>query len=687
MDHTNPSLGPSPDDIFAEAAARIQAGESLESVVASYPARYQRNLADYLAIVATALEIKEAAVPPISAASQARRREAFLARARQLHADHQAIAPQRHIAAPRRSPTLAEQAHQLWGALERLFAIPLVRPAAAALAIVFLLLVSNTVVTLAEEAVPGDLSYPVKQWIRQQQLLLAPESERPVVRQQQEQELIQDLQASQEKADAQQIIIEAEGRLLFHGYGAGYLNIGNLRVLTRYQPDPNQLEFADMPIVGNLQPGATVLLRYRVLPGQAAAVGERVVQGVYLEVIRQQSVEPTPIPTETLLPPPPTLVPLPADCKVVVPPGWVPYNVKIGDTLSALAASTGVSSETLRATNCLVNGMVVANTVMLLPKQPPTPVPPTVTVEPTPAVEPTLAATVVITVVTTPATPPVATATMEPAPSATVETTPDVVPTVDTLPEVTPVITPTVDVALPTPEEMLTPVVTATDSVTTTQPVETASPETTPAPTVAETETTAGTETTIPDETSTPAPTSSGSDDLTPTPITTVDELATPAPTAEGDTSPTPASTVMEGEQPPTPTPTIVGTDAASATSVAPPVATQAPAPTTSAGEPPAAPTESAPAESDPPAEERPTTPPPAPPVDAEPAPTSGPPSGGASEPPAGPPPEPTRNTAPPPESAPPAEPQRPSPEREPPPAPPAEPPSDEPPPAATPEG
>ncbi|HMN27360.1 MAG TPA: LysM peptidoglycan-binding domain-containing protein, partial [Caldilineaceae bacterium] len=377
MDQETRIQGANPDDLFAEAVERIQAGEPVEAVVASYPARYQRALRDLLAIVATATQIHSTAVPPLEPARRDARRASFLAVASTYRAQRSALARLPATATP--APLLASKlAAGLSHWIGSLLALRAVRPLAAVAATVALLLIVNTLVTLAESAVPGDLTYPVKQWIRSQQLYLAPKDNWQSVRQAQEQELAADIQKARATAVAQQVIITVESNLLFHGYGEGYLNIGDLQVLPNYLDDAGQGDLRRMAIRGELRPGVTVRLRYQIVPASLASDGERAVRGVSLEVLASQPIQPTPIPSETLLPPPtPTalgVTPQPA-CRVRPLPGWFPYPVQSGDTLAEIAARTGTTVDTLRSVNCISNDFMIGGAPLLAP---PTFVPPAV---------------------------------------------------------------------------------------------------------------------------------------------------------------------------------------------------------------------------------------------------------------------------------------------------------------------
>lgn len=85
---------------------------------------------------------------------------------------------------------------------------------------------------------------------------------------------------------------------------------------------------------------------------------------------------PSPAPTDTL---PPSLTPAmvaPTGCVPTAPDGWIEYNIRQGDTISALAANTGTNVDELLDVNCIDDprGLRVGQE-LLLPRQPSAPQP------------------------------------------------------------------------------------------------------------------------------------------------------------------------------------------------------------------------------------------------------------------------------------------------------------------------
>jgi LysM repeat protein len=83
------------------------------------------------------------------------------------------------------------------------------------------------------------------------------------------------------------------------------------------------------------------------------------------------SLTPTVTPSRT----PPVTIPAPsvtvAGCVPTAPAGWVTFTVQAGDTLSGLAAQTGISLDQLMQVNCLTDSrLIVAGQILLLPFDP-----------------------------------------------------------------------------------------------------------------------------------------------------------------------------------------------------------------------------------------------------------------------------------------------------------------------------
>lgn len=242
--------------------------------------------------------------------------------------------------------------------LQDLFGSPALRLAPLILVLALVLLSTTTVVSLAQTAVPGDLTYTLKQWIRKQELELAPPGQRDLVRQEQERELAEDVAKAAIRADANSAIIQAEDTQIYYGRNGRLLKIGGLTVMDQYQPDANVEVFKEMTVEGDLQPGAQVDLTYQILPGQSDMV-----QGIALTVVappNEAEVIEVDLPANEQLPEA-------GACSVSRPEGWVPYTVKGGDNLTFLANRGGTTVSKIAEVNCLESEVIVIGAELYVP--------------------------------------------------------------------------------------------------------------------------------------------------------------------------------------------------------------------------------------------------------------------------------------------------------------------------------
>jgi LysM repeat protein len=227
--------------------------------------------------------------------------------------------------------------------LQDIFGSGAVRLAPLVITLVLVLFSTTTLVSMAQASIPGDWAYTLKQWIRQQELQLAPASQLDEVRQQQEQELAADVAKAANRADANNAIIQAEDTQIYYSRDGRLLKIGGLTVMDRYQPDANVEVFKPMSIEGDLLPGSQVHLTYQIMPGQSDTV-----QGIAVTVVappNEVGITEVDVPVSE-----PTQV---GTCTVSQPEGWVPYTVKSGDNLTFLARRGGTTVDKLVETNCL----------------------------------------------------------------------------------------------------------------------------------------------------------------------------------------------------------------------------------------------------------------------------------------------------------------------------------------------
>ena len=241
--------------------------------------------------------------------------------------------------------------------LQELFSPRALRLAPLIVTLALVLFSTTTVVTITQAAVPGDLAYTLKQWIRKQELELAPASQRDLVRQEQERELAEDVAKAASRADANSAIIQAEDTQVYYGRNGRLLKIGGLIVMDRYQPDANVEVFKEMTVEGDLQPGAQVNLTYQIMPGQSDTV-----QGIAVTVVappNESELIELDVPTSELTEA--------GTCSVSQPEGWVPYHVQSGDNLTFLANRGGTSVSKIVEVNCLDSDEIVIGTQLYVP--------------------------------------------------------------------------------------------------------------------------------------------------------------------------------------------------------------------------------------------------------------------------------------------------------------------------------
>jgi LysM repeat protein len=361
----NDRYSPSNEDIFAAAVARLEGGESMRSILASVPPALRDELQDMLSIVEVTTKLGAAPVPRPSAAKRAAAKQDFLATAAQMRAEQTArITPPPLPSRPLSRPAARRKAlrgmspwERLNAGLQSFFGSRSLRLAPMIATLALVLFSTTTVVTLAQTAVPGDMAYTLKQWIRKQELTLAPAAQRDFVRLEQERELAEDVAKAANRADANSAIIQAEDTQIYYGRNGRLLKVGGLTVMDRYQPDANTEIFKPMTIEGDLVPGAEVSLAYQIMPGQSGTV-----QGIALTVVAPPSPEemiPVQVPTSDLVDP--------TACTALQPEGWVPYTVQTGDNLTFLATRGSTSIQELVKVNCLDTETIIIGTQLYVP--------------------------------------------------------------------------------------------------------------------------------------------------------------------------------------------------------------------------------------------------------------------------------------------------------------------------------
>lgn len=431
------------DELFAEAVERLKAGEPTASIVTFYPADVQAELSEMLAIVEMADQMAVQPLPQRSVRKRSRARAQLLRQAGALRTEMEQTlgAPALEPGGSRMNPKTRSHQPSWWERLAmgwgNLFDRSLLRlaPLAAVTAAVYL--AAFWTVRTAEAALPGDVVYPIKQWVREQKVNLAPLEQRPEVIIEVQEELKREVETLATVLDTQpearaRLSLESSEAMVYYGRQGNLLLIGPFLVAPNYQPDAAKEDFVPMVLNGPLQPGATVQLTYRVLPGNTG-----VVQGVRADVIDEP--KPAPEPTATLTPS--------SYCQVALPPNWNPYPVGLNDTLEDLAVRSSASEASIQAVNCLPDRSLAGVSMLLLPD--------TIYVRVTPLSLPPPTATLLPTLT------PVPTATAIPQPTVTPRP-PTVVPIVNPgdLPTDQPTDEPTVE---PTDEPSVQPTAALTD--------------------------------------------------------------------------------------------------------------------------------------------------------------------------------------------------------------------------------
>jgi len=375
------------EDYFAEAVERLLRGEALDEIVADYPVAARAELHALLAVVELADQVAAVKPPQRQPVKRIAARVEFSRLAAAKRAElHATQAP---VAAPEiKAPAPLGRVAAFWRSLTTGWSslgapAPVMRLAPLTLLLLALYLSMFTVVATAQAALPGDLAYPVKSWIREQRVATAPAEQKAAERWRADQEQAQDVaaRAEQLQSEPDAAPLAAVSILQFRGFDGEQLLLGDLKVIPWYRPEGGGEDvWLPITIDGELQPGAIVMLRYQIVPGASD-----VVQGIALSVMQAPPM-PTPAPTAT-----PTTA---RHCQRIQAPNWVAYVVRAGETLSGIAARAQTSVEELRRVNCLTDGVLRASTTIFVPNTilgalPPAPPPAVVTAIATQAPLPT----------------------------------------------------------------------------------------------------------------------------------------------------------------------------------------------------------------------------------------------------------------------------------------------------------
>lgn len=362
-------------DHFADAVARLEDGESVDSILASYPAHEAKELRGMLHISEYMVAIQHAPLPIRNLQRQAVRREQFmdqlvLERTRQELAEPQmqaAATPSGYrLTTPARGAGRSTRAPLgWWGALQQALTVGNMRLAPVAITLTVALIAALGLWQATNASLPGDLTYPIKAWVKMMNISLSDPERLGAVSAAAAETIQADFAESARRAADREaagasldgVVRQESVFLLFEGYDGRLLKFGDIRVVPSWQPDPNDPASLPMVVEGDLQPGDQVWLTVQILPGQAD-----VVQGVRAVV---QAAAPAAAPAATAIP-----------CTARRPAGWGYYTVVRGDTLSALAKRSGTTVRKIAGANCLDSDVIIRGQLLFLPQ---VAIPPTAT--------------------------------------------------------------------------------------------------------------------------------------------------------------------------------------------------------------------------------------------------------------------------------------------------------------------
>ncbi|MCB0132668.1 MAG: LysM peptidoglycan-binding domain-containing protein, partial [Caldilineaceae bacterium] len=392
-DNEFPNL--SEEELFEVAVERVDAGEPIDDILAVAPAELQDALLDMLSVVELMHTVQAAPLPPRDQSTRTRNKELFEQEAAKLALIYSGsngadasmaggVVTARAGHAPATSAAaggLAVQLQRWWAEIQNAFTIQQLRLAPLLLILLLALGTTFSFVGVANAALPGDITYSLKEWVRHQQLELAASDQKEEILRRQSEEIAQEIMVVGGGEDKNAAVIEERAILPVVSYDEGQdrYKIGELWVVPRYQSDANVEVYTPMNVTGDIQVGAIVELVYRILPGMSGGDGTPVVQGVSMQVVTPP---PTPTPNlasraedrEGAAQPPASANPSVASpslvtstCRRAAPSGWGAVPINRGDTLSEIAAQSGTSVQQLMNANCLTSDKIIAGEALLVP--------------------------------------------------------------------------------------------------------------------------------------------------------------------------------------------------------------------------------------------------------------------------------------------------------------------------------
>ncbi len=354
------------EDIFAQAIERVEAGESVETVLATVPAELQTELREILLLITATHHLHRAPVPHPSAPRRAARKTAFLQAAAQMQIEMVAAESARVASAQAQSPNMIWQWLQnFWRDVQLGFAAPNLRLAPLLFILVAVWVSVFGLVRATQAAGLSDPAYPVKKWIEHQDLKLSGKEARGIIYQKITNQLIYDLTVEaaklrqEEQETGRKAATISTETLIFEQTSGDHLLLGPLTVMMQYQPDPNVDVYKGihMPVMPSSK--EQVEVTFQIIPTEdETADPPFITQGITLTVpVEQLEIGPTP-----------TSAPTAAPCVVVKPSGWAPYAIRDGDTLSSIAQRTGSTLAALQQVNCITDiNEIVSNKNLFVP--------------------------------------------------------------------------------------------------------------------------------------------------------------------------------------------------------------------------------------------------------------------------------------------------------------------------------
>ena len=390
-------------------------GESTSDVLKSMPESVRAEMSEMLVVFTVTQQIHNEPIPAISPVARAEGRRDFLAVAASMRENAVSSGAGAKEETRHDSGQSLGMLAGLWISLQDFFRTPMgLSPVSLAVSIA--LISSAVVINDARSALPGDLTYPLKEWVRYQQYEMAREERKDDVLDRQEEAISEEIMlAAARGEDNNTAVIEGSAVLRLVSIGPGRFQVGEILVAPRYQDDANLEVYSPMEIEGDLQEGAVVLLTYKILPGQTGGEPPALVQGVSMKVLDAPAAKPelddpavvggsevtdneivddpavadatveedattpniaersrrTPEPSAASPQRAPSTTSRGPDiagrgCNNA-PPTWAIKQIARNDTLSEIAANTGTTVSELMVANCLSNSKIIAGDPIRIP--------------------------------------------------------------------------------------------------------------------------------------------------------------------------------------------------------------------------------------------------------------------------------------------------------------------------------